>query len=717
MAYPTDRPFPQKAYPPLEIKLGPQAIDDYVKIFERRRSERPGRVFVDADIHEIMRMGEHLGKVTRFEIAYINRQLLGERKDYFRNEAQKTRLRIFVNNHRLRNTVSRDDAFVRSILKIPPVGYFRDAEAVSFIQTALDVSAKIEEIRTFYATHASDDPELIVEINALSTRLSGYVEGLTLSDVDEGAQAKRRAWLRDLHNFNRVLLGGEPDHEATWNANRKKWENWNRDIDVYPADYRNPTDIAAVKALITRDANEQIRLVAGGHAFNTSSDTGGTETQGAGLLITLDEPTHDPRKNWKKVPPALAAASYNISPDVARRVVRVWAGMRLRDFTETMFARGWALPVAGSTDTQSIGGLIATDLHSTGRAAGFLSQQLLEVLTLDAGGDAHRFVRNDQIPFAADERWEWQLPDGTSRTYSKLPVAGGLGMTGVVVEVVLKLDPSFNLEKNEQYVPRRWAEDHIAEILETHDHVSFYYAGGSGHRIRTVRLNTWNRINKAPAHDALGVKRTRELLDHAGSGFLPNFLLKLSNMQAATPGTDEESDWLIEQFNGRDLQILQANHAFARKLYFQHDEIEVGINLGDPPDYGIFRSAIRETQNLLKSEEFNTVIEIRFTPDVSEAMLGPGTGGPTCYIELAPSMQQYSRLRIVQVFHKFDRLMRTRFGARPHLGKKTTATAPTLRKLYGKKVWDAFNEVRQTIDPNGRFRPDGNELLRRLFPS
>ena len=95
-------------------------------------------------------------------------------------------------------------------------------------------------------------------------------------------------------------------------------------------------------------------------------------------------------------------------------------------------------------------------------------------------------------------------------------------------------------------------------------------------------------------------------------------------------------------------------------------------------------------------------------------MLGPGTGGPTCYVELAPSMTQHSRERIVQVFHRFDDLLRDRFNARPHLGKKTSARAADMRNLYG-HVWDEFNAIRKEIDPAGKFLPKDNELLNRLF--
>ena len=44
--------------------------------------------------------------------------------------------------------------------------------------------------------------------------------------------------------------------------------------------------------------------------------------------------------------------------------------------------------------------------------------------------------------------------------------------------------------------------------------------------------------------------------------------------------------------------------------------------------------------------------------DQSEAMLGPGTGGRTCYIELATALGEFSKARIAEVYDLFDRLMR-----------------------------------------------------------
>ncbi len=156
---------------------------------------------------------------------------------------------------------------------------------------------------------------------------------------------------------------------------------------------------------------------------------------------------------------------------------------------------------------------------------------------------------------------------------------------------------------------------------------------------------------------------------------------------------------------------------YLAQLFFQHDEIEVGIPLpvvNGRPDYGVFRKLMGDVQDLLAEEEFPTIIEVRFTPDVSEGILGPGTGGPTCYVELATPLGQFSRARIVEVYLKFDHMLREKYRARPHLGKKTTATFRDMEDLHGED-WRDFQKVRRDADPSDKFLPKQNLLLEQIF--
>ncbi len=709
-------PFPDRYFQDPAHLHAARSMKDYVRIFERNRDKRPGGKFASADITELMRLAEDLDAVHKLEIEFI-RTLINDHPDYFLNPAQIKLLIEFAGRHEAINKARKDD-FADALISMAPIAYFRDENSAAFLSTAGQLAQALRASEAFYRQHDMFDPALIQEVNRLAEELDGFIDDLSLSDIDKPGRAGRKAHLRNVVNLLIRPLK-KTSHEAKWTG--KRWLNWNRDITVYPKRYKEAKNRAELQTQVEK--NHPLRLVAGGHGFNISPSMGGKEASPIGTLVTLDRYKLASQKQWETV---ADTAKYHVSADQATRVVRASAGMRLRDFTAAVGAAGMALPVAGSTDAQSLGGLLATDLHSTGRASGFLSEQVLETTVIDASGKLHSFVKDESIPRGQVGRWNWIKPSGASRALAKLPVGGALGLLGVVAEVVLKLDNDYNLEADQTLVPTVWAEENIAEFLRSpqpdeifnYDHISLYYAGGGGPALPTVRLNSWRRTTKdvSPAADL--VNSSREILDHVGSGFLPGSLLRLAAMKSTIPGQSTAgADPIVKSLNDRKPLVLAAKDGFARKLYFQHDEIESGIHIplaNGERDYQVFRDAMVDVQNLLLEEEMRTVIEVRFTPDTSEALLGPGTGGPACYIELAPPLGEYSRSRIAQVFHVFDTLLRGKYNARPHIGKKTSVSFNDMKNIYGPD-WDTFLEIRSEMDPADKFLPRENGLLNRIF--
>jgi len=110
--------------------------------------------------------------------------------------------------------------------------------------------------------------------------------------------------------------------------------------------------------------------------------------------------------------------------------------------------------------------------------------------------------------------------------------------------------------------------------------------------------------------------------------------------------------------------------------------------------------------SVLEGEEFFSIIEVRFTPDTSPALIGPGVGRRTAYIELAtPLSQDHER-----IFAITEDILRD-YGGQPHLGKKTNVTAQDMLEIYGER-FTRFQAIRTAQDPDGKFL---NPFCERVF--
>jgi FAD/FMN-containing dehydrogenase len=119
-----------------------------------------------------------------------------------------------------------------------------------------------------------------------------------------------------------------------------------------------------------------------------------------------------------------------------------------------------------------------------------------------------------------------------------------------------------------------------------------------------------------------------------------------------------------------------------------------------------WRSALAEVMDLLARRNFFSIVELRFTPDRSCSLIGPGAGQRSAWIELATPLSQERG----EIYFLVEQILRTH-GGRPHLGKKTSLTAADLFALHGER-FALFQQVRELADPQGRFL---NDFSRRLL--
>lgn len=142
----------------------------------------------------------------------------------------------------------------------------------------------------------------------------------------------------------------------------------------------------------------------------------------------------------------------------------------MRDLNRVLAAQGAALHVAGSTNPQSIGGLIATDVDGTGRDHGLFSERLLSLRIVDADGKAATFRRGDDVLHAAI---------GGCRNVWRGDRCRDLGRA------------AYNLAKAVKVVPRTWAEANLEALLVQNMHLSSYYFGGLVHSASATVSPGW----------------------------------------------------------------------------------------------------------------------------------------------------------------------------------------------------------------------------------
>ncbi len=465
--------------------------------------------------------------------------------------------------------------------------------------------------------------------------------------LDRAGRVARTWALNTVNTSAYVLSGGETTlHEGRYDARSGRWSNWSRTFACRPARYVTPASEEAVCAAVREAA--RLRVVGGGHTFNACPLTEDT-------LLSLDR--------YRRV----------LEIDRGRRTARVQSGVRLRDLTRYLEARGLTLPLMGSTNAQSIGGLLATDLHGTGRDHGFLSEQVLSLRVVNARGEVET-LRPGDAAFHA--------------------VMGGLGCCGVVTEVELQCVDAYNLERSLRVVPRRWAEENIEQLLGTHRHLSFYYLGGAD--VEHVRMNVWDETRRTSRRSVWWNDMQGELIDMLFSGYL----LGMTRSVKKTALTAQLGLAFFKATMDGRKTVYSASVGFRRRLYYQHDELEYGVPLAS------YRACLEEVEALLRREKYPCLIEVRFTPDRSQALLGPGVGRRTCFLELAPGLSRDP----AEIFPEAEKIF-WRHQGQAHLGKATWATPDELRAMFGER-FDRFREVRRRQDGEGKF---DNAFTRQLF--
>ena len=426
---------------------------------------------------------------------------------------------------------------------------------------------------------------------------------------------------------------------STSSADSSVWRNWSGSQSSRPAAWLQPQDEADLARLVGRTQGE-IRVTGAGHSFTPLCATTGT-------LVSIDR--------------LQGIASH----DARTQQADIWAGTRLHDLGEPLWACGQSLINQGDIDQQSLAGACGTGTHGTGRTLQSLSAQVRGVRLVTPAGDI----------IAADAQHD-------SEVWRAVSVS--LGALGIVSQIRMQNRARYSLSIREFSMPRAEALGRLAQLARDNRHAESFIFFESERAI--VKLI--NETDAAPT-----ARPWFELPESA-------VLNLTSRLAHGLPGLSGPMQKLLTSLHSEVKRTDQAWRIFpsAREARFNEMEYEIPAERGP--------ECAQEIIDTVRRSGLRTLfpLEYRFVA-ADDVWLSPCFGRDN----VAISVHQHVCTDYRPLFNLVEPIF-WKYGGRPHWGKLHTLDARRLAELY--PHWDDYRRVRERLDPQGRML---NDHLRRLL--
>src|SRR5919201_3723692 len=212
----------------------------------------------------------------------------------------------------------------------------------------------------------------------------------------------------------------------------REWRNWTGDQRCSPGLVERPRTLDELVRAV-RGAGERgltAHAAGSGHSFTEAALTDGAMIRIEALRRVLDS-------------------------DLDSGLVKVEAGITLRDLSAALSDRGLAMENLGDIDRQTLAGAISTATHGTGVGVRNLSAQV----------EALELVLADGSVIELSEREDRD---------ASLAARVGVGALGVIYSVTLRTVPAFTMRRLDSPRPLEETLDSIDALAEHNDYVEFY---------------------------------------------------------------------------------------------------------------------------------------------------------------------------------------------------------------------------------------------------
>lgn len=424
---------------------------------------------------------------------------------------------------------------------------------------------------------------------------------------------------------------------------RDRFRSYSRVVTTPPLTWHEPTTEEQVARVVR--SSPRLKVVGAGHSFSAVA----APEQHA---MTLD-----------RLPAAL-----RLDPDA--RLVTLGAGTRLRDLSSALLAQGWALPVVGSIQAQSVAGAIATGTHGSSLQHGNLASLVHALRLVDGRGQVVELGPED--PRLAGARVH-------------------LGALGVVTQVTMRVEPAFRLRQEVEHVPV--LEVDVEQVGRSAEYAKVWWLPGAS-RAQVVRST---RTEEPPTRRP-STRTLRWVDDNVmHRGLFPPLVAVQHRRPQWVPGINER---LHRSYLGPRVQVAQSSLVLTTPMPLRHRETEAAVPLHQAQE------AYERVVSLVRAERLaaDFPLEVRFVRG-DDGWLSPAYGADTCqigaYCTDGPHRERY--------FTGFWEALQG-LHARPHWGKELHQEGPQIAACY--PAYQDFLDLRDALDPERVF---DNAFLRQVL--
>jgi L-gulono-1,4-lactone dehydrogenase len=441
---------------------------------------------------------------------------------------------------------------------------------------------------------------------------------------------------------------------------RKRWRNHTGNQSIEPLRIYRPATLEGVREIVRTAERDgaTVRAVGSGHSWSDVALT-------TGYLLRPDR--------------------LNAPLEVTGNLVRVEAGMRLRELNRHLDDTGLALSNMGGYDAQTVAGVMSTATHGSGIEFGPIADSVRSIDLVASGGRVIRIEREDGPTDAFDG--ELRKDDDVFNS-----VVVGMGCMGVIYSAAIAVEPEYWLTEVRELSTWAKERERIPDALQANRHYEVYLNLYGEHRCIACRRNRTTDHRRKRATDRL---RRHWWLELASRSKVIPFLgnLVLDALPDSAPGrTDQMLGFLADnEYTGPSYKVL--NIGAANLLPAYSSELAVPMERYAEAIDRLIEVAARHRD--LGRVYHTGLVSLRFVK-ASPAYMSMMHGRDTMMIELIQATDTEGGFELLGAYEEalYD------IGGRPHWGQVNTVTGP-LSRMYPE--FDRWLAVHDELNATGVF--------------